>query len=100
LNPATDSGKRRCRPVLRGNDVQEIEELKRQGLRASGDLTFARRNLLVGVQIYRVLGVIFLVLFIGGQIPAVVALPTGAVDVVVGLLAPIIARASCVGSAD
>lgn len=44
---------------------------------------------LVSVQVYRVLGVIFLVLYAGGQLPGEFALPAGVGDVMVGLLAPV-----------
>ena len=43
---------------------------------------------IVGVQLYRALGVIFLVLYAGGLLPGFFALPAGAGDVAVGLLAP------------
>jgi len=46
---------------------------------------------LVGVQFYRVVGVIFLVLYAGGQLPAPFALPAGIGDVLVGILAPLAA---------
>ena len=48
---------------------------------------------LVGVQIYRILGVIFLVLYAGGHLPGLFALPAGIVDVLVGVLAPVVATA-------
>jgi hypothetical protein len=48
---------------------------------------------LVGVQLYRTLGVIFLVLYAIGRLPAVFAVPAGAGDVLVGLLAPLVATA-------
>jgi hypothetical protein len=51
----------------------------------------AAQSLLVGVQIYRVLGVIFLVLLADRLMPGVFALPAGAGDVAVGLLAPVLA---------
>ena len=47
----------------------------------------------VGVQFYRVLGVIFLLLNAQGRLPSLFALPAGAGDVAVGLLAPIVALA-------
>jgi hypothetical protein len=43
---------------------------------------------LVGVQLYRVLGVIFLVLYAGGHLSALFALPAGLGDTLVGILAP------------
>lgn len=46
---------------------------------------------LVGIQFYRVLGMIFLVLLGAGLLPAVFALPAGSGDVLVGLLAMVVA---------
>ncbi len=51
----------------------------------------ASQGLIVGVQIYRLLGVIFLVLYVRGSMPGVFALPAGTGDVAVGLLAPAVA---------
>lgn len=48
---------------------------------------------LVGIQFYRALGVIFLVLYAGGRLPGLFALPAGIGDVSVGLLAPLVAVA-------
>jgi hypothetical protein len=48
-------------------------------------------NWLVGVQLYRVLGVIFVVLYAGGHLPGVFALPAGLGDTLVGILAPLVA---------
>jgi hypothetical protein len=48
---------------------------------------------LVGLQFYRVLGAIFLVMYAQGRMPAAFALSAGAGDVAVGLLAPIVAVA-------
>jgi hypothetical protein len=48
---------------------------------------------LVGLQFYRVLGAIFLVMYAQGRMPAAFALPAGAGDVAIGLLAPIVAVA-------
>jgi len=45
---------------------------------------------IVGVQFYRALGLMFLVLFAAGRLPAVFALPAGIGDVIVGLVAPVI----------
>jgi hypothetical protein len=56
-------------------------------------IAVAPQSLLVGVQLYRVLGIIFLVLFVGGAMPAVFAIPAGTGDVAVGLFAPAIALA-------
>jgi hypothetical protein len=45
---------------------------------------------IVGMQVYRALGLIFLVLYAGGHLPGEFAWPAGTGDVVVGLLAPAI----------
>jgi hypothetical protein len=45
---------------------------------------------LVGVQLYRALGVIFLVLYAAGQLPGLFAWPAGVGDIAVGLLAPLV----------
>src|SRR6266404_5852670 len=45
---------------------------------------------IVGVQIYRALGLMFLVLYAVGRLPGVFALPAGIGDVIVGLVAPIV----------
>ena len=54
-------------------------------------LVIVPSNWLVGVQLYRVLGVIFLVLYAGGHLPGVFALPAGLGDMLVGTLAPLVA---------
>jgi hypothetical protein len=46
---------------------------------------------IVAIQVYRVLGGIFLVLYAGGLIPGAFALPAGTGDVIVGVLAPAVA---------
>ncbi len=48
---------------------------------------------LVGLQFYRVLGLIFLLLNAQGKLPSLFALPAGNGDVAVGLLAPVVAVA-------
>jgi hypothetical protein len=48
---------------------------------------------IVGIQVYRIIGVIFLTLLAVGQLPAAFAVPAGAGDVLVGLLAPLVALA-------
>jgi hypothetical protein len=48
---------------------------------------------IVGVQLYRALGLIFLVLYAQGRLPGVFAWPAGTGDVAVGLLAPAVAIA-------
>ena len=46
---------------------------------------------LVGIQAYRVVGVIFLVLYGSGQVPGEFAIPAGVGDVLVGVTAPLVA---------
>jgi hypothetical protein len=48
---------------------------------------------LVSVQVYRALGVIFLILYAHGKVPGLFAWPAGVGDVLVGVLAPIIGLA-------
>jgi len=48
---------------------------------------------IVSVQVYRALGLIFLVLYAGGHLPGEFAWPAGAGDALVGLLAPAVAIA-------
>jgi hypothetical protein len=48
---------------------------------------------IVSIQVYRVLGLIFLVLYAAGRLPGDFALPAGVGDVIVGLLAPVVATA-------
>ena len=45
---------------------------------------------LVGVQLYRALGVIFLILFATGKLPGLFAWPAGMGDIAMGLLAPVV----------
>jgi hypothetical protein len=45
---------------------------------------------IVGVQVYRALGAIFLVLYAAGRMPGLFAWPAGVGDVIVGLLAPVV----------
>jgi hypothetical protein len=54
---------------------------------------------LIGVQFYRALGVIFLLLHAQGSLPSLFALPAGGGDVTVGLLAPVVAVAYARGVA-
>lgn len=54
---------------------------------------------LVGFQLYRVLGLIFLVLLGAGLLPAAFAVPAGGGDVLVGLAAPLIAAIYASGTA-
>ena len=51
------------------------------------------QRLIVGVQLYRAEGLIFLVLYAGGHLPGVFAWPAGVGDILVGLSAPVIAAA-------
>jgi hypothetical protein len=48
---------------------------------------------LIGVQLYRVLGAIFLILYGAGKLPGLFAWPAGLGDVLVGVLAPVVALA-------
>ena len=45
---------------------------------------------LVGVQLYRALGVIFLILYAAGRLPGLFAWPAGVGDIAIGLLAPVV----------
>jgi hypothetical protein len=45
---------------------------------------------LVGVQLYRALGVIFLILYAAGTLPGLFAWPAGVGDIAIGLLAPVV----------
>jgi hypothetical protein len=53
---------------------------------------------IASVQVYRALGVIFLILLAGGWLPSAFARPAGAGDVLVGLLAPVVGIAFARGS--
>jgi hypothetical protein len=48
---------------------------------------------LIGVQLYRALGVIFLILYATGKLPSLFAWPAGFGDIAIGLLAPIVGLA-------
>jgi len=48
---------------------------------------------LIGVQLYRALGAIFLILYATGKLPGLFAWPAGVGDIAVGLLAPVLALA-------
>ena len=48
---------------------------------------------LVGVQLYRALGIIFLILYAVGELPGLFAWPAGVGDIAVGLAAPIVGLA-------
>jgi hypothetical protein len=48
---------------------------------------------IVGVQVYRALGVIFLILYATNRLPGLFAWPAGLGDVLVGVLAPVVALA-------
>jgi hypothetical protein len=47
---------------------------------------------LVSIQLYRALGVIFVILYASGQLPALFAWPAGLGDIAVGLSAPVVSR--------
>ena len=48
---------------------------------------------LIGVQLYRALGVIFLILYAAGKLPGLFAWPAGVGDIAIGLLAPVVGLA-------
>jgi hypothetical protein len=48
---------------------------------------------LIGIQLYRALGVIFLILYADGKLPGLFALPAGVGDMLVGLTAPLVGLA-------
>jgi len=48
---------------------------------------------LIGIQLYRALGVIFLILYAGDELPGLFALPAGTGDMIIGLSAPVVALA-------
>lgn len=48
-------------------------------------------HLIIGIQIYRLLGVVFLFLYLDGLMPAEFAFPSGIGDIVVGITAPLVA---------
>jgi hypothetical protein len=48
---------------------------------------------LVGVQLYRALGVIFLILYVTGKLPGQLAWPAGVGDIAIGLSAPFVGLA-------
>jgi hypothetical protein len=56
-------------------------------------VTIVPNEWLVGLQLYRALGLIFLVLYAAGRLPALFAFPAGIGDVMVGLFAPFVAAA-------
>jgi hypothetical protein len=63
-------------------------------LRGSGTLRrildATPQSWLVGVQLYRAMGVIFLTLFAAGRLPGAFALPAGIGDILVGIEAPLV----------
>jgi hypothetical protein len=48
---------------------------------------------MLGVQVYRTIGVVFLILFAQGQLPAHFAVPAGWGDIAIGITAPLVAMA-------
>ncbi len=48
---------------------------------------------IVGVQLYRALGVVFLILYAAGQLPGLFAWPAGVGDIAIGLSAPLVGYA-------
>ncbi len=51
----------------------------------------APNHFLIGMQIYRLLGVIFLTMYAAGLLPAAFAIPSGVGDIIVGITAPVVA---------
>jgi len=72
-------------PIVVGAVLFRVSPLVRRTLAIIPD------TWLVGVQVYRVLGVIFLVLYAGGHLSALFALPAGLGDTLVGIFAPFVA---------
>lgn len=56
-------------------------------------LQAAPQQWIVGVQLYRALGVIFLILYATGKLPGLFAWPAGVGDVTIGFLAPVVGLA-------
>jgi hypothetical protein len=48
---------------------------------------------IVGVQLYRALGVVFLILYAAGRLPSLFAWPAGGGDIAIGLCAPVVGLA-------
>ena len=48
---------------------------------------------IVGVQLYRALGAIFLILYAAGKLPGLFAWPAGIGDIAIGFLAPVVGLA-------
>jgi hypothetical protein len=48
---------------------------------------------IVGVQLYRALGVVFLILYAAGRLPSLFAWPAGVGDIAIGLSAPLVGLA-------
>jgi len=61
-------------------------------------LSAASLPALIGVQFYRTLGVLFVILMTMGQLPARFALPAGWGDIAIGLTAPLVALALARGT--
>jgi len=50
-----------------------------------------RPHLVIAVQVYRILGFVFLVLFAQGRLPGIFAIPAGVGDILIGVTAPLAA---------
>jgi len=74
-------------PIVVGVVLYRISPLLRR------TISILPNSWLVGVQFYRALGMIFLVLYAGKHLPGLFALPAGVGDVLVGILAPFAAAA-------
>jgi hypothetical protein len=58
---------------------------------ARGIVAATPQHLLIGVQLYRVIGAVFLVMFAQGRMPGAFAIPAGWGDLLIGVSAPVVA---------
>jgi VanZ family protein len=72
-------------PILVGLAAYAALEPLRDAVRET------RPHLVIGIQVYRILGFIFLVFYAQGRLPGVFALPAGIGDVLIGVTAPLAA---------
>jgi hypothetical protein len=87
LDPYGCNGRRASLPIVAGIAIYRSVEGFRE-LVSSIPL-----HLLVGVQLYRVVGALFLLSWAQGELPAEFALPAGIGDVAIGLAAPVVGYA-------
>jgi hypothetical protein len=72
-------------PILAGLAAYAAFKPLRDAIRA------ARPDMVIGVQIYRVFGFLFLVFYAQSRLPGVFALPAGVGDILIGVTAPLVA---------